>query len=147
MKDRFLLGTAAGAVGGIVMGILHLLLSQIPGVSLKMIYGVSKLFVPASMLGTLEANIIGGLANIVCASLIGLLVMALLEVTGFDSYLFKGALLGIMIWFVTCGLIGKALKLNMQETFWDNIIIIAIHAVYGIVTVSFIRKYRVTANS
>lgn len=147
MKDRFLLGTTAGAVGGLVIGILHLLFDQIPGVSLKMIYGVSKLFVPAGMLGTLEANIIGGLANIVCASVIGLFIMTAIEMTGFDSYLFKGAMLGTMIWFLTCGLLARVLKLNMQDTFWDTVLIILIHAIYGIVAVWFIKKYRVKIDS
>lgn len=147
MKDRFLLGASAGAVGGVAMGTLHILLSYIPGVNLKMIYGVSKLFVPPSMLGTLEANIIGGIANIVCASVIGLLVMTLIELTGLDGSIYKGALLGIMIWFLTCGLIGKALGLNMQDTFWDNILIILIHAIYGIITVGFIKKFGTKINS
>ncbi|KNZ69554.1 hypothetical protein Tfer_1799 [Thermincola ferriacetica] len=141
MTDRFFLGVVAGLAGAVVMVILNFLLNLIPGVQMELIFGISKLFVPQNLLGTLAGGTIGVIAHLICGSLVGLIFLVILEKTGLSYPVLKGAILGLGCWFVVNGLIGKFLDLGMQDKFIDNILIMLIHIPYGIITAWIIYRY------
>lgn len=135
MKDKFFAGSVAGMIGASVMAAANFLVNLIPGVDMKLIFGVSELFVPKPLTGTVEGAAIGLIAHLVCGSLVGLTVMAVMEKTGYDYLILKGTVIGMIAWFLLCGLLGRVLGLTMQDKFIDNIMMIIIHIPFGIATV------------
>lgn len=142
MKDKFTLGLLGGFAGTVVMGSLYLLFEQIPGVSLKMLLGVSRLFVPTSMASSSPGIITGYIGNALCGSLLGLGIMLVLEKTGYGYIWLKGVLLGLMIWFLTCGVISTQIGIGTESRFIDNIILIVIHIAHAVTTTWFIQRFR-----
>lgn len=142
MRDRFFLGSAAGITGAAVMSIINFVVNLIPGINMKLLFGASELFIPKSMVGTLPGSTIGLVAHLVCGSLVGLAFLIVLERFGYDYIILKGSILGLFAWFILCGLMGKALKLGMQDKFLDNTLFILIHIPFGITTAWIIKHYR-----
>jgi len=142
MKDKFFAGALAGMIGAAVMASLNFLFNLMPGVDLKLLFGVSELFVPKPLYGTLEGATIGLISHLVCGSIVGLGVMIVLEKTGYNHLILKGALLGLLAWFLLCGLLGRVLGLRMQDKFLDNILMILIHIPFGIVTAWAVYRFR-----
>ncbi len=147
MKDKFVLGATGGVAGAAVMAGLNFLINRIPGIDMKLVSGVSELFVSRSLVGTLQGNTIGLLVHLVCGALVGLAFLTALELTGYDYLLLKGAFLGLAAWLQLCGILGRILGLNMQDKFIDNVLFLLIHIPFGIVTVWVIDRlrYRPTA--
>ncbi|GAB4262879.1 hypothetical protein [Thermincola ferriacetica] len=141
MTDRFFLGVVAGFAGAMGMVVLNFLLNLIPGVQMELIFGISQLFVPKNLLGTLSGGTIGVIAHLICGGLAGLIFLVLMEKTGFAHPVLKGIVLGLAAWFLANGIAGKILGLSMQDTFVDNIFIIIVHAVFGIITAWIIARY------
>lgn len=142
MKDKFFAGALAGMIGAAVMVSLNFLVNLIPGVDLKLLFGVSELFVPKPLYGTLEGAIIGLIAHLVCGSMVGLGIMLVLEKTGYNHLILKGTFLGLLAWFLLCGLLGRVLGLRMQDKFIDNILMILIHIPFGIATAWAVYLFR-----
>lgn len=142
MKDRFLLGFTGGLVGAIIMGALDLALNLLPAVNTKLLIGVSSMFVSKSLIGTVQGNIIGIISSLLYGSMGGILILLILENTGYDKHIYKGILLGLITWFLTCGILDQSLTLRIQDKFTDIVMLILIHIAYGITTVWFIRRYR-----
>ncbi|ADG83370.1 hypothetical protein [Thermincola potens] len=141
MTDRFFLGVVAGLAGAMAMVVLNFLLNLIPGVQMELIFGISKLFVPQNLLGTLAGGTIGVIAHLICGGLAGLIFLVIMEKTGVNHPVLKGIVLGLAAWFLANGIVGRILGLSMQDTFVDNIFIILVHAVFGIITAWIIARY------
>lgn len=114
------------------MGTLNGLANLVPGISTKLIFGISKFFVPLPLIDTLPGNLIAYIASTICGTLYGLVMVTVFERTGYHYYLLKGLILGMILWLFTCGMINTGMRLGMQDTFVDNIVIAAVHATYGI---------------
>ncbi|PKM83005.1 MAG: hypothetical protein CVU89_02440 [Firmicutes bacterium HGW-Firmicutes-14] len=142
MKDNFLRGTAAGFTGAVVMSVFDFILNLIPGINIELIFGISKLFVPRSMTGTLAGSTVGLISHLVCGILVGLVMLVILEIAGYDYLLAKGAIMGLASWFLLCGILGKALGLRMQDRFIDNLLIMLIHIPFGLTVVWFLDRFR-----
>ncbi len=143
MRDKFLLGSLAGASGAVVMLFFSSLLNSLPGLRLKLLFGVSQLFVPKGLVNTLPGNIIGSIAHLICGGLVGIGILYVLEITGYKYNLIKGAALGICAWFLLCGVLAKLLGLKMQDNFLDTILVMLVHIPYGITTAWIINRFRI----
>lgn len=142
MKDRFFIGSLAGMAGAVVMAVIDFLINLMAGIDVKLIFGVSELFVPKHLLATLPGATIGLIAHIVCGALLGLAIVVVLELFGYDYIVIKGVILGLFTWFLLSGMMGKALKLGMQDKFIDNILFLLIHIPFGVTTTWLIKRFR-----
>lgn len=142
MKDSFIISSLAGLAGAAIMALINFIINLIPGVNMELIFGVSELFVPKNLLGTLQGAAVGLIAHLACGALVGLIILWALEIFGYDYILLKGAIFGLFSWFLMCGILGRVLKLGMQDKFIDNILFIIIHIPFGITTAWLIKKYR-----
>lgn len=142
IRDRFLLGLSAGFAGAVVMSGLNGLANLVPGISTKLLFGISRLFIPISLIGTWQGNIIAYIASTICGALFGLVMVWIYEITGYRHYLLKGLILGMILWLLTCGMINTGLRLAMQDSFIDNMVIILTHAAYGIAAGWVLGRYR-----
>lgn len=142
MKDRFIVGSLAGMAGAAVMALINFIINLVPGLNMELIFGVSTLFVPKTLQGTLQGAAIGLIAHMICGALVGMVMLGVLEVSGYDYIQLKGAILGLFLWFLLSGLLGRALELGMQDKFIDNLLFILIHIPFGITTAWLIKKYR-----
>lgn len=142
MKDNFIIGALSGMAGAAVMSSLNFLLNLSPRINMKLIFGASELFVPKSLAATLQGSTIGLIAHLVCGSILGLAIFGILEKFGYEYIIFKGTVLGLASWFLLCGILGKTLRLGMQDKFIDNILFILIHIPFGVTTAWLIKRYR-----
>lgn len=141
MKDKFFLGALAGMAGALVMSFLNFIINLIPGVNMKLLFGVSQLFVPKAMSDTLPGTAIGFIAHLICGALVGIAFLLVFEYFSYDYPLLKGTFLGLASWFIMCGILGRVLRLPMQDKILDNILFILIHIPYGITTAWIINRY------
>ena len=142
MRDKLLLGSIAGMAGAATMIAANSLLNLIPGINLKLIFGVSEIFVSKALTGTVAGNIIGGIAALTCGALVGVAILYAFEFTGYHYLLIKGTFLGLASWFLLCGILARILRLGMQDTIIDNILMITIHLLFGLITAWVIGRYR-----
>jgi hypothetical protein len=142
MKDKFFLGALAGTAGSTVMLTLYFILNSLPGISIKLLDGIARVFVPEPVIGTLEGNIIGIIAHFMCGSMIGLAILVIFEITGYNNPLLKGAALGAGSWFIACGIVGRLININIQDNFIDQMLNLLIHIPYGITVAWFLNRYK-----
>jgi len=142
LNDKFFLGSFAGVTGAMVMVIFDFLLNLLPNINIKLIFGLSALFVPETLKGTLQGGFIAFIAHMICGAIIGFIILLLFDWTGYDRPLLKGGLMGVGFWFLTCGILARILNLNMQDKFIDNILNMLIHIPYGVTAGWIIYRYR-----
>ncbi len=142
MKDKFIIGSLAGLAGSAVMALINFIINLIPGINMELIFGVSALFIPESLQGTLPGAAMGLFAHLICGTLVGMVILGLLEISGYEHTLAKGAILGLFSWFLLCGMLGRVLELGMQDKFIDQVLFIINHVFFGIITVWLIKRYR-----
>lgn len=143
MKDKFLLGSLAGIAGAMVMVIANLLLNLIPGVSQKLLFAVTQMFVLPAMVNTFNGQVIAVLANLACGGLLGLIFTYLISFTYPKYILVKGLIFGSGAWFLMCGMVARALNLPMVSKPLDQYINVAVHLIYGTVIAYIISKFGV----
>ncbi|MFZ5640191.1 MAG: hypothetical protein ACOY4Q_05830 [Bacillota bacterium] len=141
MKDKFLLGSLAGIAGALVMVIANILVNMIPGLSVKLFFGVTYMFVPPAVVNTLNGNVIAILANLACGGVLGVIFTYFVSFTNPRYMLLKGAIYGGGTWFLICGMIARALRLPMVDKPLDQYMILAVHFIYGIVTAYVIARF------
>jgi hypothetical protein len=141
MKDKFLLGSLAGIAGAVVMVIANILVNMIPGLSVKLLFGVTHLFVPPVAVNTINGNIIAILANLACGGLLGVIFTYFVSFTNPKYMLLKGAIYGGGTWFMICGMVARVLRLPMVDKPMDQYMILAMHIIYGIVIAFVIARF------
>lgn len=141
MKDKFLLGSLAGITGALVMVTANSLLNLIPGVSVKLLFGVAHLFVIPGTVNTFNGRIISVLANLACGGLLGVIFTYFVSFTYPRYILLKGAIYGLGTWFIVCGMVARALRLPMPDIPLDQYLIIAVHFIYGIIIAYIIGRF------
>ncbi|HWI54660.1 MAG TPA: hypothetical protein VNT57_03135 [Desulfobacteria bacterium] len=142
MKDRFFIGSLAGLAGAGLMALINFIINLVPGINMELIFGVSGLFVPETLKGTLQGAAVGLIAHLACGALVGLVILGILETFGYEHIVLKGAILGLFCWFSLSGILGRLLTLGMQDKFIDNALFILIHFPFGITTAWLIKRYR-----
>lgn len=140
MKSKLFLGTGAGFIGALAIAFIIYLLYYV-GINVPLITAISRIFVLEPMVGTFRGNIIGLIAHLMCGSIVGLVILIGLEVTGYNHFVLKGALFGGGIWFTLCGILAKILNIYMQGDFLGSIFAFLIHIIYGIITTWIITHY------
>lgn len=139
MNDRLIAGGIAGFVGSIVMVLFNLLLNFIPGVSVKLLYTASNMFIPKPLLGTLEGNLMGLIVHLICGSLLGVIFVYILDFTGHRYIYLKAFGYGFITWFLLCGFVTRLLNLPVQDKFLDGLLLLLIHIPFGL-TIGWIIK-------
>lgn len=143
MKDKFLLGSLAGIAGALVLVTTNSLVNLIPGVSVKLLFGVTHMFVPPAAVNTLNGKIVAVLANLACGGVLGFIFTYLISFTNPRYILLKGIIYGMGAWFLICGMVARALRLPMVDKPLDQYLNLTAHLLYGIVIAYVIAKFGV----
>ena len=142
MKDRWVRGSIAGIIAGIVMNVVSYISVRILnfGEDLLSDYAGEMLFGQAPE-ALFEASI-ALFAHIIWTGFIGILFSYLLLIIGSKYILYKGWLFSLILWFIlySVGILFEVplLKMNSAATITSNIITAT---VYGILLGAFIQNF------
>lgn len=135
MQDKVVVGSIAGIIGSFVYGILDVIINAIGITNIKLLLLDSEVFLPAQLAKTTSGQLFGFFIHLSLGAAIGIFIVYLLPYVGYDYLLYKGILLGGGAWLVLDGLIGNLLNLPTKDTLLDNILLLLLNYIFGIVTV------------
>lgn len=100
MKDKLFTGAVSGFIGAGVVGLISDLLERTGISDFSYMDIAGSLVLPQSIHGTFTWMLVGWLNNFIIGIILGIVLTYILAMTGKDYGIFKGALFGVIWWFI-----------------------------------------------
>jgi len=100
MKDKLFTGTVAGFIGAGVVGLVSYILEKVGLFNFTYMDIAASLVYPQAKHGTFTWMFIGWVNNFIIGIILGIVLTYIIAATGKDYGIFKGALFGVIWWFL-----------------------------------------------
>ncbi len=136
--DKVVAGGAVGTVAGIMGGIISRVLFGLNVGKLCLVEIGRGIFFQKEMPGITDSfswHVLGWVAHLAMSIMLGIVFVYLLHYTGRDYALLKGAMLGVIVWYVNIGIISPlAVYTPLPLDAFSLLLMLAYHVIFGLIS-------------